>query len=60
NLVVACLFAYRDSCEKLQRISQLIIVHVFVAVVQVFLVVFGVEVGKPRQHTATEIENACF
>ena len=24
------------------------------------VVVFGVEVGKPRQHTATEIENACF
>ena len=31
-----------------------------VAVVQVFLVAFGVDVDKPRQHTATEIENACF
>ena len=38
------LWQYVAGVCRLQRISQLIIVHVFVAVVQVFLVVFGVEV----------------
>lgn len=40
---MACLFAYRDSCENFNVFLNSSLVHVFVAVVQVFLVAFGGE-----------------